>query len=867
MKPDLKYLSIFIFCFLFTHHAFSQSASGNIICSDPGPQVAFGISSLNRALQSYEGDKQIILSKSSDEKTVRSVEKSGITVEENLRSEGFQIAISEDKNVIAVLAHDDAGLMYGAFELAEQITVAGIAAVENTVQNPYMKMRGTKFNIPLDVRTPSYSDVSDAAQKNMLEMWCFDFWKEYIDTLGRYRYNFISLWSMHPFPSLVKVPEYPDVALDDVRQSTVDWKENYSLNGHLFDEKEIFDNTRVIKSISIDEKIEFWKKVMRYGKERNVDFYFVTWNIFTYGVDGKYGIDNGVDNEITRDYFRQSVKQMFLTYPDLAGIGLTTGENMYGVSTAEKEDWAFATYGQGVLDAAKADPDRKITFIHRQHMAGAREIAGMFQPLVDHENINFIFSYKYAKAHVYSSVKQPYHENFVRDIQKDGDLKTIWTLRNDDVYYHRWGAPDFVRDFITGIPHHISDGYYYGSDQYVWGREFLSKNPEHPRELEIAKYWYHWMMWGRLGYNPEMSNRRFERMLQSRFPATDAGRLFEAWQKASMIYPLVTGFHWGSLDFQWYIEAGQSRPFYAKTPTGYNDLDFFIELPPHPGTDNIAIPAFVEAELNNEQLNGTTPFELTAHILQNADDALSWANSVGNMGGELGTTINDIQSIAYMGKHYAHKINAAAYLAFFRKTYDAKYHQQMLDELRLSALYWRYYVSSSLTINKNPLWTNRVGHVDWRQTYRHVYLEVRSKGGALQIPSMEPTPGGTILEAEDAQFRVATVDSKNPGFTGSGYLSSNQGHANVQVRWEYEAEEVGEYLLEFRYSVTRQKQFTSYLEVNEEPVDGLLFWESTDSRTWVWDRVKVNLHQGINTVQVAPEGMVNIDHLNVIRLH
>ena len=128
-----------------------------------------------------------------------------------------------------------------------QIQIGGLDGVKETIQNPYMKMRGTKFNIPLDVRTPSYSDVSDAAQKNMLEMWNFDFWKEYIDSLARYRYNYISLWSMHPFPSLVKVPEYPDVALDDVRQSTVQWDEHYSLNGHLFTNPEIFENTKVIK--------------------------------------------------------------------------------------------------------------------------------------------------------------------------------------------------------------------------------------------------------------------------------------------------------------------------------------------------------------------------------------------------------------------------------------------------------------------------------------------------------------------------------------------------------------------------------------------------------------------------------------------
>ena len=71
---------------------------------------------------------------------------------------------------------------------------------------------------------------------------------------------------MHPFPSMVKVPEYPDVALDDVRKSTVEWEENYPLNGWDFDAPEIVNNYEVIKKISIDEKIEFWRKVMAYGK-------------------------------------------------------------------------------------------------------------------------------------------------------------------------------------------------------------------------------------------------------------------------------------------------------------------------------------------------------------------------------------------------------------------------------------------------------------------------------------------------------------------------------------------------------------------------------------------------------------------------
>ena len=408
-----------------------------------------------------------------------------------------------------IIGADPAGTMYGGLEFAEVVRVAGLEAVKDVDQNPYMAMRGTKFNIPLDVRTPSYTDVCDAAQNNIAEMWSFAFWKEYIDTLARYRFNYISCWNLHPFPSLVQVPEYPDVALEDVQRSTVRWKEHYDLEGTGFDAPEILNNVEILKRMTIDDKIAFWRKVMAYGKSRNVDFYFITWNIFINGTEGKYGITDEVNNPITRDYFRKSVKQMFITYPDLKGIGLTTGENMYGASFQEKEDWAYDTYAQGVLDVANEQPGRQMTFIHRQHMAGALDIAEKFKPIIDHPNIEFLYSFKYAKAHVYSSTKQPYHQGFVRDIQGKGNLKTIWTLRNDDVFYFRWGAPDFVREFIQNIPYEVSRGYYYGSDQYIWGREFLTREPESPRQIEIVKHWYQWMMWGRLGYDPTVSNERF----------------------------------------------------------------------------------------------------------------------------------------------------------------------------------------------------------------------------------------------------------------------------------------------------------------------------------------------------------------------
>lgn len=696
------------------------SACGNaesqvtISANEAIPQLTFAVDEVQKALKEKGISVKRSTSKSADFVFLINP---GNKV---LKAEGF--AIKNEGKQIIVEGANAAGAMYGGLELAEQIAVYGLNGVKPTLQNPYMEMRGTKFNIPLDVRTPSYSDPSDAGQKNIPEMWNFDFWKEYIDNLARYRYNYISLWNLHPFPSMVKVPEYPDVALDDVHRSTVKWEESYSLMGIGFDAPEILVNPEIVLKISIEEKIEFWKKVMAYAKSRNIDFYILTWNIFVNGTDGKYGITDEIDNKITRDYFRKSVKQMLLTYHDLAGIGITAGENMHGSEPDMKEDWAFNTYAQGFLDAAKEMPNRKMTFIHRQHMTGAMDIAEKFKPIVDHPNIEFLFSFKYAVAHVYSATEQYMHQKFVKEIE---GMKTLWTLRNDDVYQYRWGAPDFVREFIKNIPHEVSKGYYFGSDGYIWGREFLMKEPQSPRQIEIVKHWYQWMMWGRLGYNPELSDERFMAMLQNRFPEIDASRLFEAWQEASLIYPVTTGFHWGRTDFQWYIEGCKSTPKMAENETGFHDVNRFITLGNHPKSGTQTIPDFVKMTISEERSTLDSPFIVAQKLHAHSDKAVQLLEKLSPKNNkELKVTMNDILTMAYLGKYYACKIAGATNLALYRETKDIHYQQKAISELKNALAYWKNYTEKALEQNINPLWTNRVGYVDWAELTREVEKDI-----------------------------------------------------------------------------------------------------------------------------------------------
>lgn len=712
------------------------------------PQVVFAVSELESILVSKghsviklqlsslstipDSNAILFLKKSDTEANNRAISLD-IKTDLVIHSEGFSVECNA-KGYVSVLAIDDAGLMYGGLELAEQIKTKGIKSIVPILQNPYMAVRGTKFNIPLDVRTPSYTDVSDAGQKNIANMWDFKFWTEYIDEVARSRYNLISLWNMNPFPSMVKVPQYPDVALNDVQRSTTKWKEVYSMAAANFNEPEILNNVEVVKKITIDEKIEFWRKVMQYGKDRNVQFYIITWNLLTYGAEGKHGIINDYKNETTIDYFRKSVKQMVLTYPDLAGIGISPSDNFVKATPDDKENWVYRTFGMGVLDAVTEQPNRKITFIHRCHALGVKPMVDKFKLLIEHKNIHFVFSNKYSQGHSLSSTIQSFSNEFVNELSTYKNIKTLWTLRNDDNFYFRWGSPDFVRDFIQNIPAQVSEGMYYGSDNYIWGREFLSKDIRNSGELEINKHWYHFMLWGRLAYNPKTENTVFKNLVANRFGISNGDSLFQAWQAASMIYPITTGFHWAKFDLQWYIEGCKGLRGFTQHKSGFHDVNSFIDLPTHPGTRNQTIPDYVGMIEKGVTTDSITPVQIAAQLHLQSDKALKILKELKpNTNIEYNYTLKDIEAMAYLGKYYAYKILGAVELHKYRVINRNKKENQIaaVEQLTQAGIYWKMYADLIKQSYKTQLWTNRVGNVDFDEIYRWVMDDLTIAKGAI----------------------------------------------------------------------------------------------------------------------------------------
>jgi hypothetical protein len=622
------------------------------------------------------------------------------------QSYSIRRARSNGRDIVAVLGADAPGGMYGGLDIAEALKLGTLAEISDSDHAPRIVQRGIKFNIPLDARTPSYSDNSDAAQANIPEMWSFDFWREFLDEMARDRYNVLSLWNLHPFPSMVKVPEYPDVALNDVKRITMKMDETYSHTGSDMVRPELLQHLETVRSMTIDDKIAFWREVMQYAKNRGIDVYIVTWNIFTFGAEGKYGITNEQTNQKTIDYFRASVRELVLTYPLLAGIGITAGEQMSERGDEfSKEKWLWNTYGEGVKDALKLQPGRKFTLVHRYHQTRNDEI---FREFKNYQG-PFDLSFKYSIAHMYSIPNPPYIQDLLPAL---GAGKRTWLeWRNDDVYSFRWGNPQYVREYIRNIPGPDKiAGFFMGPDGYIWGREFLSTDPQTPRQPVISKQWYSFLLWGRLSYDPDLTDAHFEQIVSRRLAPSDPDSLSRAWADASMVFPLITRFFWGDIDLRWFPEACLSHPRHR----GYYTVRDFIEGQTMPGSGVVPILEWRKRRLAGEDSGGTTPNQIADALEKNSASALAALPKLRTpgIGKELAQTLVDIEAMADLEHYYALKIRAAAALALYDRNSDEASKQESVRNLQSAVEAWRAYAKAYTTNYTQPHLYNRVGFVD-----------------------------------------------------------------------------------------------------------------------------------------------------------
>ena len=608
---------------------------------------------------------------------------------------------------LSLRAGDEEGALHALLDLADSIEAhGGTPVLSEGLHTPYILNRGIKLNAPLDARTPSYTDCGDSAQENIAFMWDEAFWQGLLDRMALQRYNALTLWNLCPFPVMVRVPEYPDAALEDVMISS--FMAGGTSRALHFYTPEMKENLVCIRKMTIEEKTAFWHRVFQYAADRCIKVYLFTWNLYLYGLeDSGYALSERADDPETQRYIRCSVKALLREYPLLAGIGVTAGENLC-VEWTETQDmhWIRGTYGRAVEDVLSDDPDRDLTLICRTHQTTLPLLTEAFSDFKGKLEL----SSKYEMAHMTATEKPHFSDALLAD--KEPGMGVWLTLRQDEFYLFPWADDEFLSSFMEQLPKADLRGFYLGSDGIIWGVENQSRSPEVRNRYWVDKHFYFFALVGRLGYRGEVDEAE-RRMLLSRFaPGHPTEALLRKYRHASHAVRLVSLAHWRPYDFQWYPEACcfLNEP---DTTTVFMDLNEFMRCGACPSAGAASVKETAQGRADGKR----STLEIAEEMLRQADlaDAVFLPEGTDYAERELRA---DLLRITRLARYYALKLRAAVLLLQGNR-------EEAGRNMREAAEHWRVYADETARwyrpkrlsrlrgVVSPDMWMSRVERDEW----------------------------------------------------------------------------------------------------------------------------------------------------------
>jgi Putative Ig domain len=702
------------------------------------------------ALSAANTEKKVVIALASDTAVTAVLAAQGGQVPTGLGEQAYELSTTATSgNSFWVIAGDPPGAMYGGLQLAEELAISGFSTAQAKRVSPNILRRGTKLNMSLDRRLPTYAGGSanetTSIGRSIKQAWDMGFWTEWIDQQARNRYNVLTVWNHNPFPALVTVPGWEKATIPYVEGVDDDFKED--------------------RTLTIEKRQQFWKDVMRYAKSRGFDFYFFNWNVTPEFAKDVYPQlkHEDIEAQANKDYYNAAIKELLKTYPDLAGFGVSPGDAM--PSSASKKDiadWVFAAYSKGLAEFASANRSRKFTFIHRLLKVEYTDVHENWKTLLaNNPNLTFDCSMKYCVAYTYSTTTPQWAKFDLSDLQEQG-ASTWLTLRNDGFFYSDFGDSRFVREFIGNLPDTKYSGgahdgkvrirgFYLGHDAYTPTRSYLYKNQALNQDpvtgkamLEIQRKWYMEMLWGRIGYDKNVSDEVFVRNLAKQFPSLPSALLFEAWAKASRsqakIVELVQG--------EWKLDSHFYTEFCMRRNDGENlfrTIGEFLNGNPEDGGSKPTFPArgsetwlaSIKETAEGRAGGKTTSYELADEIEANGMTALTIIAQMSS-GGDQRTEamLSGLKTQAFMSIYYAHKIRGATLLGAGKR-------DEARDAMYQAYGWWIHYVTAmdALYLPDN-FRTYELKDIGWNHWNTAVLKEYRDLGGS-GTPNLPTLPGNS----------------------------------------------------------------------------------------------------------------------------
>jgi hypothetical protein len=136
-QNKFAFYSFWLIICMFLNTGYTSRKTEVTISADIGiPEILFAVDELKASF--IEKGIKVHINTSTDADIIFSLQPENSA----LRTEGFSIKRESER--IYIISADEAGSMYGGLELAEQIRLFGLKGVKETLQNPYMEVRGNQ---------------------------------------------------------------------------------------------------------------------------------------------------------------------------------------------------------------------------------------------------------------------------------------------------------------------------------------------------------------------------------------------------------------------------------------------------------------------------------------------------------------------------------------------------------------------------------------------------------------------------------------------------------------------------------------------------------------------------------------------------
>jgi len=667
-----------------------------VLPKDTRPPVQFGAEELRAVLEkngvqvrttsSSSGSKRRIYLGERGDPIWKSVPGHPLTVPDS--PESYVLAVL-GRDTVAVEGSDAAGTMYGALDLAEQIGRATGSDFASQIQpvskSPFLAIRGINMFL-----TAQGFDEPDSWY------WSDSFWTGFLDMMARDRYNFLDFHGPfdltvsfpNGFPFFVFLPDFPEIGVG---------RERAARNLARFRQVIRMAADRGIKvgymNYTAAAAIGPWKTGQFWKDERWVE-----------------RAEKYLAGERLEEYTRRAVTTFLEQLSELWIFGFRIGES------GQPEDFYKRTY----LAALKNSP-ASLNLYARTWAADPHRI----REIANQTGHHFYIEPKFNGEHLglpYQAVTggrfYPFSGSYEDYTNYPRNYSIIWQIRANGTHrvFH-WGWPEFARRTARSCRFGGGAGFSMEPmNAYYPQIDYLHNNPETDHTFYHWMYeqqWFWYMVWGRTGYDPEVSDRVWLSEFERRFGPAAGPHVFRALVETSKIVPFVYSYHCQGLDHQMMAPeyetgdhslASRDRLWQGKrlVPYGGNNEEF-LQADVLDRTAMADPVTYVDDYLKGRPIGKMTPFEAAQYL----DSAAVASEHEINQAAELNPSSKkefeciqmDVGAVGWLGRYYRDRILSATHLQFYKRTYHhpeltAAYDyvsQAVVDWSRLSAISDRHF--------------------------------------------------------------------------------------------------------------------------------------------------------------------------------